>query len=235
VTVTEAMGPLGWPAVTLLCYRISLAVHARSKHHPALSPVVVSAALVIGVLLATRTPHASYAEGVRPIHLLLGPATVALAVPVYRQASKLKGVVLAAAAAIVCGSLAAALTAMLVARGLGAGSSTVRSLAPKSVTTPIAIAVSASIGGNPSTTSVFVIVTGLIGALAVPGIFRLLRVEDRRARGIATGVAAHGIGTARAFTLGDVEGAFATLGMGFSGAFVPTVLPWIVHWLEGTL
>ncbi|UQA55857.1 LrgB family protein [Polyangium aurulentum] len=235
MTLSEAMGPLGWPAITLLCYCISLAIHARSKQHPALSPVVVTAALVILVLVATRTPHATYAEAVRPIHLMLGPATVALAVPVYRQASKLKGVVLAAAAAIVCGSLAAAVSAMLIARSMGAASSTVRSLAPKSVTTPIAIAVSESIGGNPSTTSVFVIVTGLLGALAVPGIFRLLRVEDRRARGIAIGVAAHGIGTARAFTLGDVEGAFATLGMGLGGSFVPTVLPWIVRWLEGSL
>lgn len=232
MSFSEVIGPVGWPALTLLTYRLSLALHARSKQHPALSPVVVSAALVIGVLLATRTPHAAYAEAVRPIHLMLGPATVALAVPVYRQAAKLRGVVLAAGAAIVCGSLAAAVSAMLLAQSLGAASTTVRSLAPKSVTTPIAMAVSASIGGNPSATSVFVIVTGIVGALVVPGIFRLLGVSDPRARGLATGIAAHGIGTARAFTLGEVEGAFATLGMGLGGSFVPIVLPWIVQWLE---
>jgi putative effector of murein hydrolase len=122
---------------------------------------------------------------------------------------------------------------MLVARSLGAASATVRSLAPKSVTTPIAMAVSEAVGGNPSATSVFVIVTGILGALAVPGIYRLLGVGDLRARGLATGIAAHGIGTARAFTLGEVEGAFATLGMGLSGSFVPLVLPWIVQWIEG--
>jgi predicted murein hydrolase (TIGR00659 family) len=220
---------LGWCAATIVVYVGARALHVRSKNHPLLSSTVLTAVVLFGVTRLAGVSWERYREATRPLQLLLGPATVAFAAPVYRRLADLKKALVPALVAIAGGSLAAALSAMAIARALGASTLTIRSLAPKSVTTPIAMAVSAAVGGSPEITAGFVIFTGMIGGLAVPGIFVLLRVGDRRARGLATGIAAHGFGTARALTLGEVEGAFAILGLGLSGLFVPVVVPWIVR------
>jgi putative effector of murein hydrolase len=232
VTVPFAVTTALACAVTVAAYRVALSLHARTGLHPATTPVLAATALVAVTTVASGIGVSGYVHAARPIHWMLGPATVALAVPVYRNAAKLKGVALAAVAAVLCGSVAAAVTAVGIGLALSASPLTVRSLAPKSITTPIAMAVSGSIGGSPSLTSAFVIVTGVMGAVLAPPVFRALSLRDRRSRGLATGVAAHGIGTARAFAWGELEGSFATLGMGLAGAFVSLVLPWVARYVE---
>jgi predicted murein hydrolase (TIGR00659 family) len=214
-----------WIAVTVAGFHAATKIHVRARSHPLANAVVMTVALLTAILIATRTPYAIYAECTRPIALLLGPATVALALPLYRSLDTLRSAVRPVLIGVVAGGAVASASAVLLARALGASPVTVRSLAPKSVTTPIAMAIAARIDGNASLTAVFVIVTGMIGAMSVPWIFQWIGVRDARARGLAIGVAAHGLGTARALMLGGTEGAFAALGMGLSALLTPIALP----------
>ncbi len=220
---------VAWIAVTLAAYAIGVALHLRARRSPLVNPVVVAVLAIGALLLVTRTPYAAYASSARPVSLLLGPATVALALPLHRSVGTLRTAALPVLAGLLAGGLVAASSAVLLARALGASGVTLRSLAPKSVTTPIAMAIASRLGGDASLTAVFVIATGMIGAVAVPGLFRLFGLDDARARGLALGVAAHGLGTARAIALGGTEGAFAALGMSLSGLVTPLLLPWAAH------
>ena len=224
-----AVQTVAWCVATALVYVGARHLHVRGRAHPLLNPAVTAAVVLYAAMRVLKVSWLDYRLATRPLALLLGPATVALAVPVYRRISDLGKALAPSLCAIAAGSVAASASAMVIARTLGAPTLVVRSLAPKSVTTPIAMAVAARIGGSPELTAGFVIFTGVVGALIVPSLFTLLRVHDRRARGIAIGVAAHGLGTARALMLGEVEGAFSILGMGLSGFFVPVVVPLLVR------
>jgi putative effector of murein hydrolase len=129
------------------------------------------------------------------------------------------------AAALLAGSLTAIVSAVTIAWLLGADATTLRSLAPKSVTTPIAMAVAQQIGGLPSLTAVLVILTGIVGAMVVSPLFNALGVRDPRARGFAAGLAAHGIGTARAFQVSELAGTFAGTAMGLNGLLTAILVP----------
>jgi putative effector of murein hydrolase len=167
---------------------------------------------------------------------LLGPATVALALPLYRQLPKLRRAALPLAGGLIAGSLTAILSATAIAMLFGAPRVTVISLAPKSATTPIAMAIAERLGGLPSLTAVLVICTGVFGAVSARTILNVLRIEEPEVRGFALGVASHGIGTARAFQVSDEMGAFAGLGMGLNGLFtafvVPVLLPIVLRWVN---
>jgi putative effector of murein hydrolase len=131
--------------------------------------------------------------------------------------------------ALFAGSITAALSAVGIAKLLGATPATVFSLAPKSVTTPIAMGVAEQIGGIPSLTAVLVILTGIIGAMGFPTLFKLLRISDHAAQGFAVGVAAHGLGTARAFLISEEMGAFSALAMGLNGLLTAVLLPLLLR------
>jgi len=166
------------------------------------------------------------------VHFLLGPATVALAIPLYTQFRRVKQMALPIAVGLLAGSLAAIVSAVLIAHWLGGSAATVFSLAPKSVTTPIAMGISERIGGLPSLTAVLVILTGILGAVAAPGLFRLCRIRDTAIQGFAMGVASHGIGTARAFQINEQMGAFAALAMGLNGLLTALLVPLLLPWLR---
>jgi putative effector of murein hydrolase len=159
------------------------------------------------------------------VHFLLGPATVALGVPIYTHLGSVRRLFVPMMAAVVAGSVTAILSSVGIAWLAGADLLTLKSLASKSVTTPIAMAVTQQIGGLPSLTAVFVILTGIIGAVVVTPLFNALGVRDKQARGFAAGVAAHGIGTARAFQVSDVSGAFAGIAMALNGIMTALLLP----------
>ena len=231
MSVASLLVAAAWIAGTVVAYGVGVALHVRAKNHPFVNAVLIAAALLVPLLLATHTPYADYAASTRPISLLLGPATVALALPLHRSLPTLRTAVGPVIVGLFAGVVAASGSAVLIARVMGATRVTVLSLAPKSVTTPIAMEVSTRIGGDASLTAVFVIVTGMIGAMMVPGLFRLVRIDDARARGLAMGVAAHGLGTARAVALGTTELAFSVLGMGLSGVLTPVLVPIAAHWL----
>lgn len=225
IWVYLSASPLLGLTATLLAYQLAYALYARARFNPLVNPVAISVAVLALILTATGTPYRTYFDGAQFVHFLLGPATVALAIPLYQQLEKLKRNWIAFLVGSLAGSAAAVVTAMGVAALLGASKATLLSLAPKSVTTPIAMGISEKIGGLPSLTAVLVIATGILGAVLARGILNLMRITDQSTRGFALGVTAHGIGTARAFQVSQEMGAFAGLAMGVSGVLTALLLP----------
>ncbi|MCK9984579.1 MAG: hypothetical protein AzoDbin1_01051 [Azoarcus sp.] len=227
--------PLLGLTLTLLAYQGALWLYRRANHHPLLNPVMVAVTVLVLVLTLTDTPYQTYFDGAQFVHFLLGPATVALAIPLYAQWERLKGMLLPLLVTLVAGSLTAALSAVGIAALLGASRESVMSMAPKSVTMPIAMGVAERLGGLPSLTAVLVMSTGILGAVGARYVYRLLRIEDHAVRGFAIGIASHGIGTARAFQVSEQAGAFAALAMGLNGLLTAVMLPLILPWLEALL
>jgi predicted murein hydrolase (TIGR00659 family) len=223
--------PLLGLVVTLLAYVMSYRLYELANRHPLLNPVALAMILLILLLVVTDTPYSRYFEGAQFVHFLLGPATVALAVPLYQQFSKLRALWSVVLLTILAGVLCATLSAVGVAWLLGASTETLLSLAPKSVTTPVAMGISETIGGLPSLTAVMVVATGILGAVFGTRIFDLLRIDDDSVRGVAMGVAAHGIGTARAFQVSTQMGAFSGLAMALSALATALLLPWVLKLL----
>jgi predicted murein hydrolase (TIGR00659 family) len=217
--------PLLGLTVTLLAYIAGDWLHRKAGRSPIVNPVLIAVLLLVGLLWVTGTDYATYFEGAQFVHFLLGPATVALAVPLYRNVKRLKEAALPLGVALIIGSITASLTAVGIAWLLGATEETLLSLAPKSVTTPVAMGVAEQIGGLPSLTAVLVILTGIIGATLGTWTLNALKIKDWRARGFAVGVASHGIGTARAFQLNEVAGAFASLALGLNGLATAILVP----------
>ncbi|HSM43009.1 MAG TPA: LrgB family protein, partial [Afifellaceae bacterium] len=178
----------------------------------------------IGLLSLTATDYPVYFEGAQFVHFLLGPATVALAVPLWRNGAAVRRSLLPIAAALVAGSLTAVASALAVAWLLGAPGPVLASLAPKSVTAPIAMGLAEQLGGIPSLSAVLVIATGILGAVIVTPLMNALRIRDFAARGFAVGVTSHGIGTARAFQVNELAGTFAGIGMGLNGAVTALIV-----------
>lgn len=232
VWVYLAETPLLWLSATLVAYVIGDAASAAARRHPLVNPVVIAAGLLVALLLATGTPYQTYFEGAQFVHFLLGPATVALAIPLYTQFRRVRSMLFPVLAGLLAGSLTAALSAIAIARLFGASLPTQLSLAPKSVTTPIAMGIAERIGGIPSLTAVLVIVTGILGAVGARYVFDALKIRDPAIRGFAIGVASHGIGTARAFQVSEQAGAFAALAMGLNGALTALLLPLVLGWMR---
>ena len=225
--------PLLGLTLTLLAYQAAFAIYRRSGCHPLANPVLVAVSALVAFLMLTGTRYETYFAGAQFVHFLLGPATVALAIPLYTQIRRVRAMLLPVVAGLIAGSATAALSAVAVARLLDASPATQLSLAPKSVTTPIAMGVAERIGGIPSLTAVLVIITGILGAVGGRYVFDALRVRDPAIRGFAIGVASHGIGTARAFQVSEQSGAFAALAMGLNGALTALVLPFFASRLGG--
>lgn len=227
-----AQGPLLWLTATLIAYLVGDAAFRRSDHRPIVNPVLIAVVLLAALLLVTGTPYATYFEGAQFVHFMLGPATVALAVPLYANRSRIAEAALPMVAALLAGSVTAIVSALAIARGLGVSGETLASLAPKSATAPVALGVSESIGGSPTLTAVLVILTGITGAVIATPLLNLLRIRDPRARGFATGTAAHGIGTARAFQVSETAGAFSGIGMGLNALLTALIAPVIIQWFQ---
>lgn len=232
IWVYLSASPLLGLTATLVAYQLAQALWRRVGMNPLLNPVLVSIVVLAGFLTVTGTEYRTYFDGAQFVHFLLGPATVALAIPLYRQIQAVRRSAPAVAVALVAGSLTAAVSAVAIAWVLGASEGTLMSLAPKSVTTPIAMGVAEKIGGLPSLTAVLVILTGITGAVAGTWMLGLIRVKDPKAQGFAIGVASHGIGTARALQLGEVAGAFSGLAMGLNGIATAILVPLLVSWLR---
>ncbi len=217
--------PLLGLTITLLAYQLALWIFRRSGGSAWANPVLIAIVVITVFLWFTGMPYESYFDGAKFIHFMLGPITVALAIPLFSYWGRLKRMAFPLVVALLAGSATAVLTATGIAWALGASPATIYSLAPKSVTTPIAMGVAERIGGIPSLTAVMVILTGIIGAIGFPAVFRLLRIRDHAVQGFAIGIAAHGLGTARAFMVSEEMGAFSALAMGLNGLLTAVVLP----------
>lgn len=219
-----AATPLFWLTATVVIY-LGARWICNLAHTPCINPVLISIVTIGATLLITDTSYETYFEATQFLHFLLGPATVALALPLYRRVAKLRRLLGPISVALVAGSLTAIASAVGLAWLLGASDVTIRSLAPKSVTTAIAMGVSEQVAGLPSLTAVLVILTGIIGASIAPPILKVLGITDAGAKGFAMGVASHGIGTARAFEMNEETGAFSGLGMGLNGILTAILIP----------
>jgi len=221
--------PLLGLTLTLVAYQLAFWLFKRSGQRAWANPVLIAILIITLFLTATKTPYPRYFEGAQFVHFLLGPATVALAVPLFAYWSRLRRMAFPLVVALLAGSATAVFSAMAIARVLGASLETIFSLAPKSVTTPIAMGIAEQIGGLPSLTAVLVVLTGILGTIGFPTLFRALGVRDQAAQGFAVGLAAHGLGTARAFLVSEEMGAFAALAMGLNGLLTAVLLPLLLR------
>ncbi|WP_406622743.1 LrgB family protein [Acidovorax sp. SDU_ACID1] len=225
LTAWLAASPLPWLVLTMLAYTFTLAVYRRSGAHPLLIPPLTATALVVAVLLLTGTPYATYREGVGLLSFLIGPATVALAVPLFAQRERIRQLWRPIGVALLVGGTVAIVSALLIAWALGGTRETLMALAPKSATMPIALPVAERMGGPASLAAVAVAITGIAGAVLAAPLMRLLRVHDPAVRGFAIGLTAHAIGTARELQVHPTAGAFAALAMSLNGVATAVLVP----------
>jgi len=222
--------PLLAVAVTLAVFAGARALYRRVRFF-LLNPVLISVAALIALLKLARLDYDVYMQGGRVLHFFLAPAVVALGLPLYRQLERLRREIVPILVSTSAGSVLGILGAVFPAWLLGASPAVVRSLAPKSVTTPIAVGVAEVLGGLPPLTAAVVIATGILGAVAGPPLLRLLGVSSPVAFGLAMGAASHGIGTARALEHGEPAGAAAGLAIALNGALTAVLAPWLVRLL----
>ncbi len=221
--------PLLGLGLTLVVFYSAQWLYRKFNALPLLHPVLLSIVFIIVVLLWFEIDYSDYFSGAQLIDFFLGPATVALAWPLYTHFGAIKKIVLPVVMSVGLGILVGATSAIYLAHWLDASLLTQLSLAPKSVTTPVAIAVAEKIGGLPALTAGLVIITGVFGAMFAAALFKLMGIEDERVKGIAMGVSAHGVGTARAWQISHTMGAFSALAMALSALLIAFILP---PWLK---
>lgn len=224
--------PLLWLTVTLTAYVAADRVAAATGRHPIANPVLITVVLVAAVLAATGTPYPTYFEGAQFVHFLLGPATVVLAMPLYERRATVRRALVPMLAALLAGSATTLACVIGLAGLLDIPRPVLVSLAPKSVTSGVAMGIAEALGGDPTLTAILVILTGIVGAILVTPLMNLLKVRDMRARGFAAGLAAHGIGTARAFQVSEVAGTFAGIAMGLNAFLTAVLAPLALHLLS---
>jgi predicted murein hydrolase (TIGR00659 family) len=217
--------PLFGVTLTLVAYKLSRALWERLGHHPIANPVLLSV-IGIGVLLwLLGVDYETYLRGASLVSLLLGPATVALALPLHRELPLVRRAAAPVLLGVALGSGAAVVVAYALTRALGASEALALSMAPKSATTPVSLALSAEIGGIAALSAVLTIIAGILGAVLGPQVLSWLRVRDPRVRGLAVGVASHGIGTARMLHESRTEGAFSALAMALTALATSVWVP----------
>ncbi len=221
-------GPLLWLTATLVAYVAADRISLYAGRAPLANPVLLAVIILATTLWVTGTPYDTYFEGAQFVHFLLGPATVALAVPLHANLGRVRASLVPLLAALFAGSITAIGVAIGVGAAMGLSTDVLIALAPKSATAPVAMAVSEEMGGAPALTAVLVLLTGIIGAIATTPLLNLLRVKNMQARGFATGVAAHGIGTARAFQINETAGVFSGIGMGLNAILTAFLAPLVV-------
>jgi predicted murein hydrolase (TIGR00659 family) len=219
--------PLLGLTLTLAAYAVGRWAHRRTGN-PLLQPVLVAIVLVGAVLLIADVPYRDYLAGGSYVSFWLGPATVALALPLHHEWHLVRRAALPVLTGVVAGAVVSICSAVLVTRLAGAGQTLQLTMAPKAATTPVSIALSDQIGGIPALTAVLTIIAGITGAVAGPWILDRLRIRDPRARGIALGAASHGIGTSRALHESRTEGAFSALSMALTALATSVLVPLLV-------
>ena len=215
-------------ALTLGAYQLARWLWLRTGNHPGVNPVLIAIVVVGLALWLLGIDYDTYMEGGSVIALLLGPATVALAWPLHLEMALVRRAVLPILLGVTAGSAVAIVVAIGTTRLMGGSEEVALTMAPKSTTTPVAIALSQTIGGIPALTAVLTILTGIVGAVIGPRVLTLLRVRNRVVRGLAMGVSSHGIGTAQMIQESRTEGAFSGLAMALTALATSIWLPLLV-------
>lgn len=224
--------PLFALILTLATYQIGYTLYVKSNRNPVLNPAAISILLVSIVISIIDMPYDKYFEGAQFVHFLLGTATVALAIPIYRGFKNLKGKIIAILVALIAGSTASIASAVLISKYMGAGENIVGSMYTKSVTAPIAMGIAERIQVSPTLTAVFTVITGILGAILAPYILDAFNIKPWWMRGTAIGVGAHGLGITRAFSVNEEAGTFASMAMGLNGVLSAIVLPFVYTMLH---
>lgn len=212
--------------LTLASYLLGVFIHKKSGIS-VLHPFITAIVVIIGVIILFDIPYKEYREGARVLDFLLGPSVVALALRLYDNIEIVKKNLAAILAAVITGSAVGILGVWALGRFMGCDSMFIKSLEAKSVTTPIAIELTAAAGGSTSLIAISVVLTGVIGAVLGPSFLKFLKITDPVAKGVAMGCSAHGIGTGRAIELGAVEGAVSGLCIVLMGVATCILLPLI--------
>lgn len=230
-----AASPLVWLFATVAVYWLGVRVYEWTGGLQIVHPILIAVLVLTGILWLTGIDYAVYFEGAQFVHFLLGPVTVLLAVPLYKSAQIIRRLAGPLVVSLLAGSVVASVPAVLIAGWMGAGDTLLRSLAAKSVTTPIALGVTAALGGVTAITAVVVVFTGVLGSIMADAVFKLARVHDPRARGLALGLTSHGIGIGRAIQVGPAAASFAGLAMALNGIvtalWAPVVMPWVLRFM----
>lgn len=192
---------------------------------PILNPILIAIILIVGVLMVFKVPLASYENGSNMLSLFLGPVTVILAVPLYKQLNLLKSHLFPILIGVTVGAITSITSVIVLGKVMGLERILLLSMAPKSITTPIGMELSRNIGGIQAITIVGIMITGIAGAVAGPVICEVFRIKNKVAKGIGIGVASHAVGTSKAIEMGEVEGAMSGLAIGLTGVATIIVLP----------
>ncbi|MFA9373040.1 MAG: LrgB family protein [Poseidonibacter sp.] len=220
--------PLTWLIVTLLSFKIGIIIYEKFNKHTLLQPIIIAYILIMSLIVLTETSFEEYFKSVEIIHFFLGPATVALALPLYNNLKYIKSLFVPIVVTLFVAGVFSILIAVVLLWIFGAELPTILSMTTKSITAPIAIITSEQIGAIPSLAVGFVLITGMIGALLGTIVFKLVKVKYETSKGFALGLVSHGIGTARAIEIGEKAAAFSALAMGLSGIFTAIFLPLII-------
>lgn len=217
--------PLWGLLATLVAYRFGLFVNRAAREAVVAHPVLIAVLTLVGLLSLLHLPYRDYFAGAQFVHFLLGPATVALAIPLFRNLYHIRSTSRAAIPALAVGSIVSAGSAAFISKSLGAAPVVTASLIAHSATTPIAMSISQHIGGDPSLTATFTLLTGIVGVLQIGIAMRVLRILDARAHGLAAGTAGHGLATARMLAVSETAGAFGGLAIGMNGVLTALIAP----------
>lgn len=217
--------------ISLVAYEIGQMIYKKTKL-PIFNPLLVAIVLVILFLKVFNIDFETYNQGGQFINMFLGPATVILAVPLYKQLSLLKKNFIPIIVGITVGCFISVLSIILLSKGFGLDNNIIISLLPKSVTTPIGIEISNSLGGVTGVTVLAIVITGITGAIIAPVVCKIFRITNPVARGIGIGTASHAVGTSKALEIGETEGAMSSLSIGIAGLITVVIAPLCFNILE---
>lgn len=224
-------GPALLLSLTLGAYATGVVLQRLGKQHPLLNPTLLAISIVAGALVLLHIDYSTYFSAVQPVHVLLGPAVVALAVPLFRHLPLLRDRALLLGVALFLGSLTAIASSVAAGWWFGLSDSMLLSLAPRSATTAVSMAIAAQIGGIPAVTAVLTVLTGISGALIGGYVLNAMRISDPAARGFGMGLASHGIATARAFQESETAGTFSGLAMALNAVATALLTPLLIRLL----
>lgn len=210
--------------ISLITYEIGVLIKQKLKLS-IFNPLLIAIIILIVFLMKFNIKYEDYNNGGQVISFFLAPATIALALPLYKKFSLFKANALPILAGILCGSASGILSVIVFAKMFNLSGQLAKSLIPKSITTPIGMALSNQLGGLPAITVVAIIITGIIGSIIGPFLYKILKINDKVALGIAMGSASHAVGTAKAMEIGETEGAMSGLTIAISGIVTVLIAP----------
>ncbi|WP_286315876.1 LrgB family protein [Romboutsia ilealis] len=216
--------------LTILFYNIGIYIQKKTKK-PIFNPLLIAILCIILFLSITKIPYESYKLGADRINFFLGPVTIVLAVPLYKQFDLFKKYLLEILIGISCGVVVSFISVKLIGHFTNANFDIINSLIPKSITTPMGISLTKTLNGVEAITVVSIILTGILGAIMSPVVFKIGKINHPVAKGIALGTSAHALGTTKALEMGEVEGAMSGLSIGISGIITVILIPIIIKFL----